>query len=75
MSAIVLYFGFRFDLFFCLADDDDDCFRGCLVEESDVVVVEWCNLMEFDVREFGDGVNAELWLFDNIKMDTIAIIA
>jgi len=70
MSAIVLYFGLRFDLFLgelfpccccCCC-----CFRGCLVEESDVR----CNLLVVSVG----GEKAVQLLLEKRRMDSNAII-
>jgi len=73
MSAIVLYFGLRFDLFleFLLGELFpcccwDCCFRGCFVEESDVR----CNLLVVSVG----GEKAVHLLLERRMMDSIAII-
>jgi len=75
MSAIVLYFGLRFDLFLELFLGEllfpccccwDCCFRGCFVEESDVR----CNLLVVSVG----GEKAVQLLLERRMMDSNAII-
>jgi len=74
MSAIVLYFGLRFLLFLELFLGEllfpcccwDCCFRGCLVEESDVR----CNLLVVSVG----GEKAVQLLLEKRRMDSNAII-